>query len=1618
MKKIVSLLLILAAAVGGWFGYQHYAAPTRVAFVNFMDYQFNSIVEANENSFIHIDRLSLKEGDFPNINGYDAVYFFAHGRVNLNEDQKATIMEGRDKGVKIFFYTPIPVTDLSNLTEEESGFVKDYMTNGGKKNIRGLLNYSRRHFDGKTLFSDPIAKPIDIPDDYYFHLGDDDQFTTLEEYETFYKASGRYTKGGPKVCLAVSILGAPDAYGFIQPLIEGFEAKGMNVYPIVGFRGRLGLAKQVDPDLVVYVPHGRFASTHGPAWLKEQNIPLLCPIAVFAPHDAWEQSQQGLDGGMLSQSIVMPELDGGSVPYTISAQFENERGLYVFDGLPERVAKFTNLVEKWAHLRTSDNADKKIAVFYYKGAGKNAMVAEGLEIAPSLLALLQRLKSEGYNTGPLPEDADALYTQIQKQGPVIGGYAKGTMETFMTDGDPELVPAGTYVDWLNEYLKPEMIVDLERDYGPAPGPYMSTVREDEPYIAIARLTFGNVTLLPVPGAGYGENEVELVHGVKKAPPHPYVAAYLWVKAGLKADAMIHFGTHGSVEFTPWKQVALSDYDWPDALTSETPHFYLYAISNIGEALIAKRRTYATMTTHITPPFMESEIYEDLIGLHEAIDKFWHAEESMLRDEYFNTAYELMRKLDINKDLEFGELTPETFDNDKKLAIHHYLHDLQQAKVMKGLHALGKDYSDEDTYETVRLMAIDSIAYSMAQLDVLNGKLDEEELESAHLFDDEYRGPALKMIDAIYHGHAQPIDYFSASEKATLAIHKPEVSGHGHTHGTGEPHAHGEHSDHSHSHGDDHGHSHGDHGHSHPHAETGPNHGMLATLRDTAGRASGQVELKLHDDKGDLELWLTNAEGQAYDLPAETTITVLFEQVSKPSTKAGTTLQLAPRNLAQNEDEDGVANMRPGQMTNYFIFPGETGADASWLNGLEFKATVLASFDSDGTAFRTDAFTLIPHTHPDGKGHDHGAHQGEIAQTDKGDSHPHARGANTHAKNPHAAGKPPHAAYSSGQSNPHAGANPYAQGKPKGGASPHGYGAYGAAPAAPVDPIEAKRTKLLETFKETLESITDFREAVQVSPQAELDAIVNGLNGGYIEPQSGGDPLVNTSAIPSGRNLYGIDAEKTPSTEAWEVGKKLVDQLLRAKKAATGEYPKKVAFSLWSSEFVRQEGITIAEIFYLLGVEPVRNRRGSVHDVALIPMEELQRPRIDVVVQTSGQFRDLGASRIYLINKAIALASAANDEGDTENYVKTGSLKAEEMMKERGLSPADARKFSTARVFGGVNGNYGTGIMGMVENGDSWEAEDEVALQYINNMGALYTEDNWGHFAPGVFEAALQNTDTVLQPRSSNTWGPLSLDHVYEFMGGLSSAARYVNGEDPDAYFSDLRNSNNPMIQSAKQAIWTETRTTLFNPKYIRALQEGGASSAETFAETFRNIFGWEVMKSNEIDEELWDGLHRVYVEDQYELGLEDYFREENPYALQEMTAIMLETVRKGYWQPTVEVQQAIAELHAQLVNDHEAGCSGFVCDNATLREFISSKLDADLAEALNQRVEQVLTAQMAEVVEGLQLSKTEPEPESQTAPQSSGSADQKQKLIWFLAILIALFAYIGISRMRSANRYR
>ena len=1354
--------VLLLAVVSGVVAWNIWFSATRIAFVNYQATTLGQIARANDHRRIRL--ASVDPSEFGRLGHYDAVLMNGMG-LRITADERAALQRAADRGLTVITTMATnPANEIVSADSATLAAVKGYLNGGGRRNYRNLLAYLRRTVDGKRFDTDEPEPPVVRELKQFYHADPSDpeaeelDFDSVEAYEAFLAKHGLLKPDAPRV-IVTGQMGEP------AELVARLEETGNVVYSLRSLPAAIhnGQADSIRPSAVINMAHGRLGDAVV-AFLTLRNIPLFAPLNVNRLVGEWEADRMGMSGGFLSQSVVMPEIDGAIRSQVLFGHRPDKEGLQQVHAIPERLERFVGTVNRHIALQRKPNREKRIAIYYYKGPGQNALTASGMEVTPSLYNLLVRLRSEGYRVENLPATPEGLAALIQLQGAVFNAYAHGAKADFLKDGNPALISAGEYAAWCAEAVRPERMEEVWALDGEFPGGYLS---DDAGRLALPRIELGNVVLLPQLAAGAGDDDFAIVHGTDAAPPHAYIASYLWARYAFRADAIVHFGTHGSLEFTPRKQVALSGSDWPDALIGPTPHLYVYSIGNVGEGMIAKRRSYAALQSYLTPPFMESGvrgIYRDLNAAILAYNDLLYADGQPDTRAAALRVKRLTVELGIHRELRLDSLLTQPYTEAEIARIETFAEELAAEKITGELYTMGRPYSPERIRSSVFAMSTEPIAYSLLALDKFRGKASSDLEKHRTLFTRRYLEPARELVGRLLSGAQQPTDAFICS---------------------------------------------------------------------TAGISAAELE-------------------RAREIQ---------RSLSAPQEMMARMMAMA---------SSGVPMQHPAGIP-------KSGKGASkhpsWIPKIGKRPANTGQAEKKPATMPAEAMAAMM-----GLGKEYSKEEREFA-------------------------------------------------------------------------------RVVTELERTIRNVGNYRHALEQSPEAELSSLANALNGGYTAPSPGGDPVANPNTLPTGRNLYAVNAEATPSEAAWERGKELADETIRLyRQRHNDSLPRKVSYTLWSGEFIETEGATLAQVLYMLGVEPVRDVFGRVSDLRLIPSGELGRPRIDVVVQTSGQLRDLAASRLFLISRAVEMAAAAEDDS-YENFVARGVVDAEQALIERGLSPKEAREVSTRRVFGGVNGNYGTGITGMVQRGDRWENSSEIAAVYLQNMGAYYgSEKAWEEVRQYALEAALTNTDAVVQPRQSNTWGALSLDHVYEFMGGMNLAVRNVTGREPDAYLSDYRNRNRVRMQELKEAIGVESRTTIFNPNYIREKMQGGASAANGFAEIVQNTYGWNVMKPDAIDNELWDEIYRVYVQDKFGLGVRGYFERQNPAALEEISAVMLETARKGMWQASDEQLAALAALHTELVDKHGPSCSEFVCDNARLREFVASKSSPEAARNYQRQIREVREA--------------------------------------------------------------
>ena len=493
---------------------------------------------------------------------------------------------------------------------------------------------------------------------------------------------------------------------------------------------------------------------------------------------------------------------------------------------------------------------------------------------------------------------------------------------------------------------------------------------------------------------------------------------------------------------------------------------------------------------------------------------------------------------------------------------------------------------------------------------------------------------------------------------------------------------------------------------------------------------------------------------------------------------------------------------------------------------------------------------------------------------------------------------------------------------------------------------------------------------------EIRGLIDALDGKYISTSPTGDPIQNPEGLPTGRNPVQADSRTVPTQAAYNVGKTLTDNLIKNYQKDHSGYPEKVAFLLWAVETARNGGTSESEIFYLMGVEPVWNAtNGRISSLKLI--DDWDKPRIDVVVETSGSYRDVYSRQVLLINEAVRLAAEAPDNGQP-NYIKLHSeeiyraLKAENDLKKPQDQVSDEylRQLSYARVFGPPLGEYTPGIENIAGSGIENEAEVAADL-YIKRMSNVYgvqvtvdgvKTDLWGEQMPSLLQQNLKDVEMGVFSRSSNVYGILDHPMVASYFGGLAAAIR-TSGGTADMYINNQRNGGTD-VQTLSEFLNTDLNSRYFNPTWIEGMMNSGYAGTSHMNEMFTVMNVWETLTPDLITGNMWNQMYNVYVADDMDTGVTDYLKEANPAAYQSMTAYLLNSIYNGDWEASDEVR---AELEMEYVTQtilNGVACCHHTCGNLKLNEnIVTGLMSLDLPDSEKQKY-------MNEVEEALKINLT------------------------------------------------
>ncbi|MEX0658049.1 MAG: cobaltochelatase subunit CobN, partial [Egibacteraceae bacterium] len=496
---------------------------------------------------------------------------------------------------------------------------------------------------------------------------------------------------------------------FLDELADAVEAAGANALPVFCYSLRPdpdGAVPAIDAHLrgkvdvlvtTVLAMGGRHAAG-AETWpvpaLEELDVPVVQAISATTSRALWQASDNGLAPLDAAMQVAIPEFDGRiiSVPFSFKEEHDGI-ARYVTDA--ERAARVAGIAVRLARLRRRPECDKRVAIVLSNYPTKHARVgnAVGLDTPASAVRLLDALHAAGYDTGDWPTlslDGDALVHRLID----AGGFDAEFLTEEQLAANPTRLAVERYQAWFCR-LPADLQDAIVGAWGEPPG----ELYVHDSTLAFATLSFGNVVLAVQPPRGFGENPVAIYHDPDLAPTHHYLAFYRWLDEEWGADAVVHLGKHGTLEWMPGKGLGLSAACAPDALLADVPFFYPFVVNDPGEGTQAKRRAHATIVDHLVPPLTRAETYDELYRLEQLLDEYYQVQTmdpgkvAALQGEIWH----LLRTAELTHDLklaEHGDEVPPDLD-DIIIDVDGYLCELKDLQIRGGLHILGQPPAGEE-----------------------------------------------------------------------------------------------------------------------------------------------------------------------------------------------------------------------------------------------------------------------------------------------------------------------------------------------------------------------------------------------------------------------------------------------------------------------------------------------------------------------------------------------------------------------------------------------------------------------------------------------------------------------------------------------------------------------------------------------------------------------------------------------------------------------------------------------------------------------------------------------------------------------------------------------------------
>ncbi|MFK7964591.1 MAG: magnesium chelatase subunit H [Burkholderiaceae bacterium] len=1063
-----------------------------------------------------------------------------------------------------------------------------YWLGGSEENIANLVRFLvNRYASGPraSLATDKnIAAPVEYPELGVYHPRLKQRFSESAAD----LPAARESSGTVGLLLLRSYLLAGNAAHY-DGVIAALEAKGLKVVP--AFAAGLDARPAIDE---FFVRDGRtivdavisltgFSLVGGPAYndahaaeetLATLDVPYLSAHPVeFQTLDQWGGSDRGLSPVESTIMVAIPELDGGTHPMVFggrpgavgvtctgchhSCTFTKKDNAQDMRSCPERATALADRANHLINLRRADKATKKVAVvlFDFPPNAGNTGSAAYLEVFHSLFNLLKSMQREGYHVD-VPESVEQLRAMLLEGNASVHGTEANVHAHIPAEDHVKREP------WLTE---------IEQAWGPAPGKALSNGRE----IFVMGHQFGNVLVGIQPAFGYEGDPMRLLFEKGFAPTHAFSAFYRYIREDFAASAILHFGTHGALEFMPGKQSGASGKCWPDRMIGAVPNIYLYAANNPSEGALAKRRSHATLVSYLTPPVTQAGLYQGLVDLKDSVTQWRSGQVTDLAERA-----ELLTLIQTQAfELKLAPEAPAWQADDA--ADGHVLHlydamvELEHALIPSGLHVLGEGVSPEQRVE------------------FLNAMIDPDD------------GPT----------------------------------------------------------------------------------------------------------------------------PSRESLVALTE--------------------------------------------GATAKEIISKSGLAANAQTKALFE------------------------------------------------------------------------------------------------------------RLRKTEAL------------------LAQETEMAALMRALDGRFIRPAPGGDLIRTPEILPTGRNLHGFDPFRIPSAFAVKDGRRQAQRLLERYEHDGNPLPESIAMVLWGTDNLKTEGSPIAQALTLMGALPRFDSYGRIAGASLVPLEELGRPRIDVVITLSGIFRDLLPLQIKLLAEAAWLAASA-DEPLAQNFIRKHAL-AYQQAHDCDLETA------ALRVFGNADGAYGANVNHLV-NSSTYDEDDELANTYTRRKGFAFGVKGTPVHHQALLQSVLSDVELTYQNLDSVELGVTTVDNYFDTLGGITGAVRQSKGGTaPPVYIGDQTRGEGT-VRTLTEQVALETRTRTLNPKWYEGMLDHGYEGVRQIEEHLKNTMGWSAT-TGQVQPWVYQKITETFL-------LDPEMRERiaglNPVASARVANRLMEASQRNYWQPDESTLEALNDAVDEL----------------------------------------------------------------------------------------------------------